>query len=450
MDVPETRYARSGDVNIAYQVFGQGPDLVHVPGWVSNIDVMWQYPTLSSFFERLAAFSRVILFDKRGTGLSDRVPLLELPTLEQRMDDVRAVMDAAGSERAILFGHSEGGPMCLLFAATYPQRTNALILYGTYAKRQNPDDDYPWAPSYSAQQARIDRIHQMWGTDEFVRGVLETLGPSGVEDPAFRRWLSAYYRNGASPAAAAALASMNRDIDIRHILSAAKVPTLVLGRVDDRSTRIEEQRYVASRISGARLVELPGRDHIFWIGGGEESLADEIEEFVTGVRPGHDADRFLATILFTDIVNGTEKAATLGDRGWQRLIEQHHAAIRAELRRFRGTEIDTAGDGFFATFDGPARAVRCATASRDAVRQLGIDIRAGVHTGECELIAGKVGGLSVIIGARVKEQAGPGEVLVSNTVKDLVAGSGIAFADRGVCRLKGVPGEWRLYAVTKT
>jgi class 3 adenylate cyclase len=220
--------------------------------------------------------------------------------------------------------------------------------------------------------------------------------------------------------------------------------------VGDRSTRIEEQRYIASRIPEARFVELPGQDHIFWIGGGEEPLADEIEEFVTGVRPGRDADRFLATILFTDIVNGTEKAAALGDRGWQRLIEQHHAAIRAELRRFRGTEVDTAGDGFFATFDGPARAVRCATASREAVRPLGIEIRAGVHTGECEIIAGKVGGLSVIIGARVKEQAGPGEVLVSNTVKDLVAGSGIAFTDRGLCYLKGVPGEWRLYAVTKT
>ena len=449
MDVPETRYARSGDVNIAYQVFGQGPDLVHVPGFVSNIDVMWQHPTLASFFERVASFSRVILFDKRGTGLSDRVPLHELPTLEQRMDDVRAVMDAAGSERAILFGHSEGGAMCILFAATYPHRTSALILYGTYAKRQNPDKDYPWAPTSSDRQVLNERIHRIWGSDEFVRGVLETMGPSGVEDPAFRRWLSAYYRNGASPAAAAALRDMNEHVDIRHILSAAKVPTLVLGRVGDRSTCIEEQRYIASRIPGARLVELPGQDHIFWLDGGEEPLADEIEEFVTGVRPGRGADRFLATTLFTDIVNGTEKAAALGDRGWQRLIEQHHAAIRAELRRFRGTEIDTAGDGFFATFDGPARAVRCATASRDAVRPLGIEIRAGVHTGECEIIAGKVGGLSVIIGARVKEQAGPGEVLVSNTVKDLVAGSGIAFADRGVCYLKGVPGEWRLYAVTK-
>jgi pimeloyl-ACP methyl ester carboxylesterase len=448
VDVPETRYARSGEVSIAYQVFGEGPDLVYVPGFVSNIENMWTQPGLARFFSRLAGFARVILFDKRGTGLSDRVPPHELPTLEERIDDVRAVMDAAGSERATLYGHSEGGPMCILFAATHPQRTTALILYATYAKRQDPDEDYPWAPKATDREAYIERLRREWASDDLVREFLGSHAPSVRDDPAFRRWTASWFRSGASPSAAAALTDMNRRIDVRHVLPSVQAPTLVLCRVGDHATRIEENRYVAARIPGARMVELPGEDHLFWVGGQDE-LADEVEEFLTGVRPVAEVDRFLATALFTDVVSGTQKAAELGDRGWRSLIERHHGLVRRELERYRGREIDTAGDGFFATFDGPGRAIRCASAVRDGVRDLGIEIRAGLHTGECEEIAGKVGGIAVITAARVREKAEPSEVLVSSTVKDLVAGSGIDFEERGVHTLKGVPGEWRLYRVAQ-
>jgi class 3 adenylate cyclase len=442
--MPDTRYAKSGGVNVAYQVVGQGNvDLVFVFGWISNVELAWEEPNLRRFLERLTSFSRLILFDKRGTGLSDRVPENELPTLEQRMDDVRAVMDAAGSERAALFGISEGGPMSILFAATYPERTVALVTCGTYAKRVwSPD--YPWAPTPEERQRFYDAIENEWGR-EFG---LDTLAPSMQEDPAIRQWLETYVRRSASPGAALALARMNTQIDIRNVLPTVSVPALIMHRSGDKDSKVEEGRYIAERIPGARFVELRGEDHLPWIGD-QDSLLDEVEEFLTGVRPARPTDRVLATILFTDIVGSTERAHALGDRPWRDLLERHHGVVRSELERFRGREIDTAGDGFLAAFDGPARAIRSACAIRDAVQDLGLQIRAGLHTGECEVLGDKITGVAVHTGARVASTAEPGEVLVSSTVKDLVAGSGISFEDRGVHDLKGVPGEWRLFRVAR-
>jgi pimeloyl-ACP methyl ester carboxylesterase len=446
--VPETRYARSGDLNIAYQVTGEGPrDLVYVPGWVSNIELMWEEPAMAHFLERLASFSRLILFDKRGTGLSDRVSNDELPTLEQRMDDVRAVLEAVGSERAALFGHSEGGSMCVLFAATYPERTTALITLGSFAKRRDPDDDYPWAPTAADRDETVADVEQNWG--HFRTKDVEYYAPSRLGDEQFVRNLEQYFRRAASPGAAAALLRMNSYIDVRDVLPAVQVPTLVLHRTGDHDVNVAEGRYLAAKIPGARFVELPGDDH--WIAAGNvDELADEIEEFLTGTRPVPEPDRVLATVLFTDIVGSTERAAQLGDRRWRELLRTHDAAVRRELERFRGREVDTAGDGFLAAFDGPARAVRCALSAGHAVRQLGVEIRAGIHTGECELDGSKIRGIAVHTGARIASLAEPGEVLVSSTVKDLVAGSGLAFEDRGTHALKGVPGEWRVYAAVST
>ncbi|MCI0635726.1 MAG: adenylate/guanylate cyclase domain-containing protein [Actinobacteria bacterium] len=442
MVVPQTRYARSGDVNIAYQVVGHGPfDLVYVPGFVSNIDLMWEEPSLAGFLERLGSFSRLILFDKRGTGLSDAVPMEELPTLEQRMDDVRAVMDAVGSERAALIGHSEGGNMSVLFAATYPERTRALVLAGCYAKRIH-SPDYPWAPTPQQREEQIAEAERTWGSPDPVHD----LAPSRVGDEAFERWWSRYSRQSASPKAAVALLRMNTKIDVRPVLPSVSAPTLLLYRVDDRDVRVEEGRYIASRIPGSRLVELPGADHLLWASDNDRFL-DEIEEFLTGVRRGPDPDRVLATVMITDIVGSTEAAARLGDREWRRVLERHHALIRRELERWRGREVDTAGDGFLATFDGPARAIRCAVGVTGSVRELGLEIRAGVHTGEVELVGDDVRGIAVHIGARVSALAGAGEVLVSRTVADLVAGSGIELVERGEHELKGVPGPWSLYSV---
>ena len=442
MEPPETRYAKSGDVNIAYQVVGNGPfDLVLVFGWISNVELSWEEPHFRRFLDRLASFSRLILFDKRGTGLSDRVSLNDLPTLEQRMDDVRAVMDAAGSERAALFGMSEGGPMCILFAATYPDRTIALVTCGTYARRRR-SEDYPWAPSDEERQVFYDAIEHRWGEELG----LDTLAPSRLDDPALKRWLEAYTRRSASPSAALALARMNTQVDVRDVLASVRVPALIMHRTGDRDALVVEGRYIADRIPGARFVELHGNDHMPWIGDQDEVL-DEAEEFLTGVRPIPQPDRVLATVLFTDVVGSTEMATSLGDERWRDLLARHHAVVRTELARFRGREVDTAGDGFLASFDGPARAVRCASAITSAVRDLGIEVRAGVHTGECELMEGKLTGLAVHIGARVAALAGPGTVLVSSTVRDLVAGSGLEFEDRGLHRLKGVDGEWRLFAV---
>lgn len=443
MVIPATSYAKSGDVNVAFQVVGDGPfDLVYAPGWISNIELMWEEPSQAHFLNKLAGFSRLIAFDKRGTGLSDRVPPHQMPTLEERMDDIRAVMDAADSRRAAIFGVSESASMCLLFAATHPERTRALVTFGAFAKRLR-SADYPWAPALEERLAWVESIERDWGKS----GDFGTIAPSLAHDTRQMEWYSAYRRRSASPGAAHALALMNTYVDVRHVLPVIRVPTLILHRTDDLDAKVEEGRYIASRIPGAKFVELPGADHIPWVGDAETVVA-EVQEFLTGSRPAPAPDRFLATVLFTDIVEGTRRAAELGDRAWGELLERHHGLVREQLDRWRGTEVDTAGDGFFATFDGPGRAIRCALAVRDSVRGLGLEIRAGLHAGECEVIAGKTGGIAVITAARVRERASPGEVLVSSTVRDLVSGSGITFADRGVSALKGVPGEWRLYAVT--
>lgn len=443
MDRPQTRYARSGEINIAYQVVGNGSlDLVCVMGWVSHLDLYWEEPTAARFLNRLASFSRLILFDKRGTGLSDRVPIKELPTLEQRMDDVRAVMDAVSSARAALLGVSEGGPMSALFAATYPERTAALVMYGSYARRMW-DTDHPWAPTEDDRDSWLRHIYEEWGTPLD----LDERAPSVAKDPRFRQWWATYLSRSASPGAALALSTMNAEIDIRHVLGTIRVPTLILHRADDHTLRVEGARYMAERILGAKYVELPGEDHLPWVGD-QDAILDEIEEFLTGVRRGPEPDRVLATVMFLDIVGSTERAAALGDRGWRGLLESYYAVVRRELERYRGREVDTAGDGLLATFDGPARAIRCAVAACQAVKSLGIETRAGLHTGEVEMLGNNIGGIAVHIGARVSALAGPGEVLVSSTVKDLVAGSGIDFQDRGTHTLKGVPGEWRLFAVS--
>ena len=447
MDVPQTKYAKTIDgVHIAYQVVGDGPiDLVWVMGWTSNVEALWEEPNLARFLTRLASFSRLILFDKRGVGLSDRVPPDRLPSLETRMDDVRAVMDAAGSDRAVVYGVSEGGPMAILFAATYPERTVGLILYGTVADYTARDPSNPFLEETDEYIAYIDRE---WGTVEHAREEIRTWGaPSHADDERLVRWLASYLRRAASPGAAIALTRMNRAINAAPALTAIHVPTLVLAKTDDRDFQIAQVREMTDRISGARLVEFPGDEHFFWVGE-YDGMLDEIERFVAGLGVEEaQLQRSLATVLFTDIVGSTEKAAELGDHGWKELVEAHHARVRGQLARYRGKEVDTAGDGFFATFDGPARAVRCAESIAAAVQPLGVELRAGVHTGEVELIDGKVGGLAVVIGARVGAMAGPSEVLVSQTVKDLTAGSGLTFDDAGERDLKGVPDRWHLYRV---
>jgi len=436
---PETRYAKSGGVNIAYQVVGEGPvDLVYVPGWVSHVELAWELPDLARGFERLVSFSRLILFDKRGTGMSDPVPPSELPTLEQRMDDVRAVLDAVGSERAAIFGASEGGNMSMLFAATYPERTIALATFGCTAKRiRSPD--YPWAPTLEHRLAESARVERYWTTLDWS-DLAPSLGASEIEE------ISRYYRRSASPGAAVALHKMNTGVDVRDVLPSIRVPTVVMHRRDDLDAKVEEGRYIASRIPGARLVEFPGADHSWWTQD-RDLILDEVEELVTGIRPAPEPNRVLATVLFTDIVGSTQRVREIGDHDWAHLLARHHAAVRRELERFRGREVDTAGDGFLATFDGPARAIRCAVAVRKAVHDLGLEMRAGLHTGECELLGDKVAGIAVHTGARISALAGPGEILVSSTVRDLVAGSGIEFEDRGEQGLKGV-GERPIYAVS--
>jgi len=439
----KTQYARSGDLHIAYQVVGQGQlDLVYVPGWISHVELAWEEPTLARFLSRLASFSRLLTFDKRGTGLSDRVPNSELPTLEERMDDLRAVMDAVGSKRAAVFGFSEGGNLSALFAATYPERTTALIMFGSFSKRiWSPD--YPWAPKTAEREQEYEHVEREWGEMMDIADFV----PSKMGDEAFARRLATYFRRAASPGAAVALLRMNTQIDIRHVLPTIRVPTLVIHRTGDRQANVEEGRWLAGQIPGARFVELPGDDHLPWIGD-QDAILDEIQEFLTGVRSFPESNRVLATVLFTDIVGSTEHAARLGDRAWRDLLDSHHALVRKELARFRGREIKTVGDAFIATFDGPARAIRCACDIRDRVTEIGIQVRAGLHTGEIELIGDDIGGIGVHIGARVVASARPGEVLVSSTVKDLAAGSGIDFADCGARILKGVPGEWRLFAAT--
>jgi pimeloyl-ACP methyl ester carboxylesterase len=440
---PEVRYARSGDVSIAYQVVGDGPfDLVWTPGALSHRDLEWEDPDRSRFLNALASFSRLIIFDKRGTGLSDRVT--GIADLETRMDDIRAVMDAAGSESAAVCGVSEGGPMALLFAATYPERVRALVNYGSLPRFVR-GPNFPWREPKHEYLAEFEAEAEVWGSEENARQWLADEGldtsPEAVQQRARRD------RMVISPGALIQLGRMNAEIDVRPVLPTIRVPTLVLHRAEDPIS-IEGARWMAEQIPGARFRELPGGPHMPYYGDWESVVA-AVREFVEPIclEAAQPYDSVLATVLFTDLVGSTAKAVELGDRGWRDLLEQHHARTRAQLSRFRGVELDTAGDGFFARFDGPARAIRCACSIRDAVTELGLEVRAGLHTGECEVLDGKVAGLAVSIGARVAAQAGPGEVLVSQTVKDLVAGSGIGFEDRGGAELKGVPGEWRLYAV---
>ena len=436
---PETQYAKSRDVNIAYQVASEGKvDLVFIPGWVSHVEYAWEEPSFAPFLERMAGFSRLILLDRRGTGLSD--PVERLPTLEQRMDDLRSVMDAAGSERAFLFGISESGPMCALFAATYPERTAGLVLCNTFATGLR-SGDYPWMLDAEGWSRMQQVIEAEWGTGITAR----IYAPSRAGDEAFERSWGRFERRAVSPGAMSKILGMCVDTDVRSVLPAIRVPTLVVHRTGDRATPVEGGRYLAEHIPGARLEEVTGIDHFPWVGD-SDAILDEVEHFVTGRWHHAEPDRILATVLFTDIVDSTKQLAQRGDRSWRELLGQFYAALRAEIERYRGREIDTAGDGLFATFDGPARAIRCACATRQAIAPLGVALRAGLHTGECEVVGDKVSGIAVHLGARVCASAEPNEVLVSSTVKDLVAGSDLRFTGRGVHTLKGVPGGWHLYA----
>jgi pimeloyl-ACP methyl ester carboxylesterase len=410
-------------------------------GFVSNVELAWEEPLLARYLNRLARFSRLILFDKRGTGLSDRVPRSELPSLEERMDDVLAVLEAAASERAAVMGHSEGGNLAVLYAATHPERVDALVTTGIFAKRRwSPD--YPWAETPEQRERYIADLETRWGSDSDI----ERIAPSAARDPAFAKRLATYFRQSASPGDAAALLRMNTEIDIRALLPTIRVPTLVLHRTGDLDSNIEEGRWIASQIPGAKLVELPGNDHLPWVGD-QDSVLDEVERFLTGRLAPAEPDRVLATILVTDIVGSTERAADLGDRAWAELLGRHHAIVRERLHAFRGEEVDTAGDGFLATFDGPGRAIRAGVAIRDGLRESGIPVRCGLHTGEAERVGGKVAGIAVHLAARIADTAESGEILVSDTVRSLVAGSGIEFADRGSVSLRGVPEEQHLFAV---
>ncbi len=436
----DIRFVRSGGVDIAYHVVGDGPvDLVYVEGAFTHLEVAWELPQYRRWCESLAEFTRLIRFDKRGLGMSDRVP--GATTLEERMDDIRAVMDAVGSERAAVMGESEGGPLSMLFAAAHPERTVGLVLQGAEV-RERRDAEWPWGEGTDEEaEAYYASIPERWGRGNGFKLLVPSVGD--VEWG--RAWFGRLAQHAATPAAWEAFARMAFDIDVRHVASTINVPTLIVHAIEDQVCHVENARFLARTIRGARYVELEGGDHVPWFE--PDVVIAEIREFLTGKREASTVDRVLATVLFTDLVGSTERAAELGDRRWRDLVEQHHAAVRRELGRFDGREVDTAGDGFFATFDGPARAIRCAQAIIEAVRPLGLDVRAGLHTGEVEVVDGKVAGIAVNIGARVAARADTGEVLVSSTVKDLVAGSGIEFDDRGAAALKGVPGEWRLFAV---
>jgi class 3 adenylate cyclase len=440
-EIPETKYARSGDVHIAYQVLGDGPfDIVQSPGWISHMECQWEQPSLAHFMERPSTYAREIMFDKRGTGLSDRVA--EVPTLEECMDDIRAVMDAEGSERAALIGHYDSGAHCAMFAATYPERTSALIIVGGYASgARGPTDLY--GPDPAALEIAVAATRDEWGKGT----ILPVIAPSMAGDRSFAEWWARFERLSASPGAAAALLQMTTEMDIRDILPNIQVPTLVIHRTDHPLILVESARYLADHIPGARFVELPGADALPYTPDGGDDIMDEIQEFLTGVRETPASDRVLATVLFTDIVDSTKRASELGDSAWRDLLDRHDTTVRRELDRFRGVEVKTVGDGFLATFDGPARAIQCALAVRENLQPLGLDVRAGLHTGEVERRGADVGGIAVHIGARVAALADPGEVLASSTVKDLVVGSGIGFEARGSYVLKGVPDEWRLFAV---
>lgn len=434
MNKPSTKYTKSGRVNIAYQVLGEGPiDIVYIPGWVSNIDLMWECPQLVRFLEGLNKFARVILFDKRGTGLSDR--MIELSSLEERMDDIRAVMDAVGSKRAALFGHSEGGSVSALFAATYPERTLALITFGVFAKRRY-SEDYPWAPTDEARQEVYDMIENDWGSGEMN---LVSLAPSMAEDKEFMDWLARYFRSGASPSAALALTKMNTDVDIIDILDTIEVPSLLMCRTEDIDAKVEESKFMAERIRGAKFVEFEGDDHLFWAGDTGEVL-DEITEFMTGVRPVDKINRMLSTILFTDIVSSSTHLARLGDKAWMELLSEHNSIAKRIINQFRGRVIKNTGDGYMASFDGPSKAVHCSIAIRDAIKHLDVQIRQGIHAGECIMYDLKdIGGMAVHIASRVEQIASPGEILITQTVKNLLSGTGLVFDDKGSRELKGIP-----------
>lgn len=439
---PKTQYARRGDVNIAYQVIGDGPvDLLCAPGFISHVDLYWTSPEVTHFLRRMGSFCRFIIFDKPGTGASD--PVADVPTLEERVEDMKAVLDAVGSERPALLGISEGGPMSIMFAATYPDRTRSLILYGSCAK-WHPEGNY--APdareAAKANAGRLDEMLDNWGEGSMI----DIFAPTLADSAALRSFFAMFERAAASPAMARGVISAARQGDVRSILPALDVPTLVLHRTGDQVIPVPLARYMGDTIPGASYVEMPGDDHTLWYGDCD-LVIDEIEEFLTGARHAPEPDRILATVLFTDIVGSTERAAELGDRRWRELLEGHDQVVRAQLERFGGREVNTTGDGFLAAFEGPARAIRCAEAINEELQDLGVDVRAGVHTGECERRGDDLGGLAVHIGARVGARAQAGEVLVSNTVKELVVGSGIEFEDRGVQTLKGVPGDWRLFAV---
>jgi class 3 adenylate cyclase/pimeloyl-ACP methyl ester carboxylesterase len=438
---PETRYAKSGDISIAYQVVGDGPlDFVVVPGWISNVDFAWEDPLYGEWVGRLAAFSRVILFDKRGTGLSDRD--VGDSTLEERMDDLRAVLAAVGSERAAVMGFSEGGALSMLFAATYPQRVRALVLYATFARAAEVSD----YPEGVETRKALDKIRTALETAWGQGTTLDLMVPAAKDDPRVRKFMGRYERMCVSPRAGSAHLQWLADIDVRPVARTLQVPTLVVHRAGDRLIPVQAGRALAREIPVARYVELPGDAHPPWMGD-TAALVDEIQQFLTGSRSAADVERVLATVLFTDIVGSTERAVALGDRAWRDLLGRHHAIVRHEIERYRGREVDTTGDGFLATFDGPARAIRCAKSIRDMVRNLGIETRIGLHTGECERVDDKVAGIAVHTGARVMAEAEAGEILVSSTVKDLVAGSGLDFREHGTHTLKGIPGEWRLFAV---
>jgi class 3 adenylate cyclase len=439
---PPTQYATSGDAAIAYQVVGDAPhDLVLSLGYATHLDLQWESPPLAAFFDRISSFARLILFDKRGMGLSD--PVLDVPTLEQRVDDVRAVMDAAGSERAAMFGVSEGGPMSLLFAATHPDRATAVVLHGAMG-RTTEAPDYPWAsPADALRESAAEFLAPIWGRD--ARGIIEIFAPSLAGTPGVAEFTARLERSAASPAMVQKVFEMYLDIDVRAILPTIRIPTLVLHRHGDRVVNRRAGRELASQIPGARYVELEGIDHLPWVGDADAVLG-EVEEFLTGARSTPDADRVLATVMFTDIVGSTERAGQLGDARWREVLGAYQAAVERQLTRFRGRQVKTLGDGCLATFDGPARAIHCGHAITEVARSSGLEVRIGVHSGEVELMGDDVGGIAVHIAARVGELAGPSEVLVSSTVRDLVAGSGIPFEDRGTRSLKGIADEWRLFA----
>lgn len=449
MEPPETRYVTTPDgAHIAYQVFGNGPfDLVYVPGFASNVEYMWRVEPFARGLRRLGSFARVVVFDRRGTGLSDRIDESNLPTLEARMDDIRAVMDAAAVERAALFGSEDGAHLCAVFAAAHPSRVFACVFHGTGARGQSAPD-YPWAWSSEQWDEYLDAVDRQWGTQAMADRLAATCYPSHAADAGFRRELASFLRFSASPGAARVFESLLRDVDIRDVLPTIQVPVLVAHRVDDAVESIECARHLAANIPGARLLELPGADH-YPFSGSQNELFDPVERFLAAAHGAEvDFDRVLATVLFTDVVASTQAVARMGDRKWRELISTHHQRVRSLLARFRGREVDVAGDGFFAVFDGPARAVHCGLAICDDANALGFDVRVGVHTGEVELDGSAVRGLAVHIGARIAAGAAPGDVLVTSTVKDLVAGSGLVFADRGRRSLKGVPGAWDTYSAS--